>query len=154
MTSTDKLSTDVFLEILQGEVLAEIMSPKIAAAKATLLKAVAENIEDAAQNRTRFLLLGKQETRPTGRDKTSLILSVPNKAGAMYSLLAPLAKHGVSMTRFESRPARMGAWDYTFYVDIEGHDADPKVAQALGALRADCSFYKSLGAYPADPLED
>lgn len=118
------------------------------------LKTVAQNIEDAAQNRTRFLLLGKQATRPTGRDKTSLILSVPNQAGAMYALLAPLARHGVSMTRFESRPARLGAWDYNFYVDIEGHEQDPKVMQALGALRADCSFYKSLGSYPADPLED
>ncbi len=113
------------------------------------LKLAAQHLEDTPQNRTRFLVLGQQSTRPTGRDKTSLILSVPNKAGAMYEMLAPLASHGVSMTRFESRPARMGSsWDYTFYVDVEGHEADPKVAAALEALRAVCAFFKSLGSYP------
>ncbi len=113
------------------------------------LKVVAERIQDDAQNRTRFLVLGQQSTRPTGRDKTSLILSVPNKAGAMHEMLAPLAQHDVSMTRFESRPARMGsAWEYTFYVDVDGHEQDPKVAAALNALRGVCAFYKSLGSYP------
>ncbi|HTT13631.1 MAG TPA: prephenate dehydratase [Burkholderiaceae bacterium] len=108
------------------------------------------HIQDDPQNRTRFAVLGNQEVRATGRDKTSLILSVPNRAGAVYHMLTPLAQHGVSMTRFESRPARMGAWEYYFYVDIEGHESDARVATALQALRDVCAFYKSLGSYPME----
>ncbi len=112
------------------------------------LHAVAAHIQDDPGNRTRFVVLGRQTTTPTGRDKTSLILSVPNKAGAVYHMLTPLAQHGVSMTRFESRPARSGAWEYWFYVDVEGHEKDPKTAAALAELRERCAFYKSLGSYP------
>lgn len=116
------------------------------------LLAVATHIQDDPQNRTRFVVLGKQDTLPQlppGKDKTSLILAVPNKAGAVFHMLAPLDAHGVSMTRFESRPARSGTWEYFFYVDIEGHEKDPKIARALAALREVCAFYKSLGSYPA-----
>jgi chorismate mutase/prephenate dehydratase len=84
----------------------------------------------------------------SGQDQTSLVLSVPNKPGAVYELLAPLARHGVSMTRFESRPARTGRWDYYFYVDIEGHADDAKVAQALAELQSQAAFFKVLGSYP------
>jgi chorismate mutase/prephenate dehydratase len=114
------------------------------------LQMAASHIQDDPQNRTRFVVLARQDTQPTGRDKTSLILSVPNRAGAVYHMLTPLAQHGVSMTRFESRPARMGAWEYYFYVDIEGHERDPKIAAALTALREVCAFYKSLGSYPME----
>ena len=112
------------------------------------LRAAAIHIQDDPGNRTRFVVLGKQATTPSGRDKTSLILSVPNKAGAVYHMLTPLAQHGVSMTRFESRPAKSGAWEYWFYVDVEGHEREPKVAAALAELREKCAFYKSLGSYP------
>jgi chorismate mutase/prephenate dehydratase len=74
---------------------------------------------------------------------------VPNKPGAVYELLEPLAKHGVSMTRFESRPARTGQWEYYFYVDLEGHCDDAPVKKALAALEQQCAFYKLLGSYPA-----
>jgi chorismate mutase/prephenate dehydratase len=84
----------------------------------------------------------------SGKDQTSLVLSVANKPGAVYELLAPLARHDVSMTRFESRPARTGRWDYYFYVDIEGHANDAKVAQALAELQAQAAFFKVLGSYP------
>jgi chorismate mutase/prephenate dehydratase len=114
------------------------------------LAVAAGHIQDDPQNRTRFAVLGRQEVGPTGRDKTSLILSVPNRAGAVYHMLTPLAQHGVSMTRFESRPAKMGTWEYYFYVDIEGHERDPRVAAALEALRGVCAFYKSLGSYPME----
>ncbi|MGH6622924.1 MAG: prephenate dehydratase [Burkholderiaceae bacterium] len=117
------------------------------------LRAVAEHIQDDANNRTRFAVLGMQDTQPStppGRDKTSLILSVPNKAGAVFHVLEPLAQHGVSMTRFESRPARVGTWEYYFYVDVEGHAAEPTVAAALQELQALCAFYKCLGSYPAE----
>jgi chorismate mutase/prephenate dehydratase len=119
-----------------------------AAARRYGLAAVANHIQDDPANRTRFVVLGGQQTQPTGRDKTSLILAVPNRAGAVHHMLAPLAHHGVSMTRFESRPAKTGAWEYYFYVDLEGHERDAAVAAALEQLRGQCAFYKSLGSYP------
>jgi chorismate mutase / prephenate dehydratase len=106
------------------------------------------HIQDDPHNRTRFAVVGTLQTAPSGLDQTSLVLAVPNKAGAVYQLLAPLAKHGVSMTRFESRPARMGSWEYYFYVDIEGHAQDPAVAKALLELKDNAAFFKVLGSYP------
>jgi chorismate mutase/prephenate dehydratase len=112
------------------------------------LQIVKAHIQDDPHNRTRFAVIGRLHTTPSGKDQTSLVLSVPNKAGAVYSLLAPLAKHGVSMTRFESRPARMGTWEYYFYVDVEGHLQDAKVADALTELKDNAAFFKVLGSYP------
>jgi len=112
------------------------------------LPIVARQIQDDAHNRTRFLVLGQQECAPTGHDKTSLILSVQNRAGAVHHMLAPLARHGVSMTRFESRPARTGAWEYYFYIDVEGHMTDPALAAAFAELEQTCAFFRCLGSYP------
>ncbi len=112
------------------------------------LQVIKAHIQDDPHNRTRFAVIGRLLTAPSGKDQTSLVLSVPNKAGAVYSLLAPLAKHGVSMTRFESRPARMGTWEYYFYVDVEGHLKDSKVADALKELKDNAAFFKVLGSYP------
>jgi len=92
--------------------------------------------------------VGKIETLPTGDDQTSIILAVPNRAGAVYTMLAPLAGNGVSMTRFESRPARTGQWEYYFYVDMLGHRNDPKVGKALNELKQEVAFFKELGSYP------
>ncbi|MEF9943002.1 MAG: prephenate dehydratase [Burkholderiaceae bacterium] len=124
-----------------------------AAASRYGLQIAAAHIQDDASNRTRFVVLGFQDTTPSkapGKDKTSLILSVPNKAGAVFHVLSPLATHGVSMSRLESRPARTGTWAYYFYVDVEGHALDEKVARALDELKAACAFYKNLGSYPAE----
>jgi len=112
------------------------------------LQTVSAHIQDDPHNRTRFAVVGRLQTTPSGSDQTSLVLAVPNKAGAVYNLLAPLATHGVSMTRFESRPARMGTWEYYFYVDIEGHLHDEKVAKALAELKQSAAFFKVLGSYP------
>ncbi|HEY9101565.1 prephenate dehydratase [Chitinimonas sp.] len=109
---------------------------------------LAENIEDEPNNTTRFLVLGYHQTTPSGRDKTSLVMSAQNRAGAVHQLLSPLAEHGVSMTKFESRPSRAGLWEYVFFVDIEGHAQTPQVAQMLDALRDRAAFVKILGAYP------
>ncbi|MBA4143837.1 MAG: prephenate dehydratase [Nitrosospira sp.] len=108
----------------------------------------AENIEDDPNNTTRFLVIGAQEVAPSGRDKTSLVMSAKNRPGAIHELLAPLAEHGVSMSRLESRPSRAGLWEYVFFVDIEGHQEDSKLAQALLELREKASFLKVLGSYP------
>jgi chorismate mutase/prephenate dehydratase len=113
-----------------------------------VLQVVNAAIQDDPHNRTRFAILGTLHTTPSGRDQTSLVLSVPNQAGAVYNMLAPLAKHGVSMTRFESRPARMGSWEYYFYVDVEGHASSDKVASALTELKEKAAFFKILGSYP------
>lgn len=118
------------------------------AAEAWDLQTIASGIQDDPQNMTRFLAVGSIETLATGNDKTSIILAVPNRSGAVYEMLAPLAANGVSMTRFESRPARTGQWEYYFYVDLLGHRDEPAVAQALLDLKKQVAFFKVLGSYP------
>ncbi len=113
------------------------------------LTVCAENIEDDPNNTTRFLVIGAQEVAPSGKDKTSLVMSARNLPGAIHGLLAPLADNGVSMSRLESRPSRAGLWEYVFFVDIEGHQQDTKVAKALQELREKAAFLKVLGSYPA-----
>jgi chorismate mutase / prephenate dehydratase len=113
------------------------------------LRVIARNIEDESRNTTRFLVLGNQDAAPSGRDKTSLILSTRNVPGAVHELLTPIAANGVSMSRLESRPARTGSWEYVFYIDLEGHQRDANVARALAALERKASLFKNLGSYPA-----
>ena len=113
------------------------------------LNVLAENIEDDAKNTTRFLVLGAHDVAPSGHDKTSLVMTSKNTPGAMVQLLEPLARHGVSMTKFESRPSKQGLWDYVFFVDIDGHQHDAKVQAALAECEQRASFLKVLGSYPA-----
>ncbi|GJL75064.1 prephenate dehydratase [Nitrosomonas sp.] len=108
----------------------------------------AENIEDDSKNTTRFLVLGTQEVEPSGKDKTSLVMSAGNYAGAIHKLLTPFAEHNVSMTRLESRPSRTSLWQYVFFVDIEGHQKDKNVSRALKELIEKTTFLKILGSYP------
>jgi chorismate mutase/prephenate dehydratase len=116
------------------------------------LHIVAHAIQDDSYNRTRFSIICLPQTLAmppaSGRDCTSLIVSVPNRPGAVHDLLVPLKANNVSMTRFESRPARTGQWEYYFYIDLDGHPSQPNVAAALAELRGLCAFYKVLGAYP------
>jgi chorismate mutase / prephenate dehydratase len=125
---------------------------RLAAADAEL--AVAPAIQDDAHNRTRFAIVAHPHQHPTphatAKDCTSLVVSVPNRPGAVHDMLVPLKAHGVSMTRFESRPARSGQWEYYFYIDLDGHPEQPPVAAALQELRGVCAFFKLLGAYPVD----
>ena len=107
------------------------------------------NIEDEPNNTTRFLVLGRHDAGVSGRDKTSLIMSAPNRTGSLHGLLLPLADAGVSMTRLESRPARHTLWDYVFFVDIDGHQDEPKVAKALAELKQQAAYLKVLGSYPS-----
>jgi chorismate mutase/prephenate dehydratase len=113
------------------------------------LRILAQNIEDEPRNLTRFLVLGNVEPAPSGRDITSLVLSAPNRPGAVHELIGPFARHGVSMNRIESRPARVGTWEYMFYIDIVGHSRDPEVAAALAELKGLAPFLRILGSYPA-----
>jgi len=116
------------------------------------LHIVAHAIQDESYNRTRFAVICLPQTltmpAPSGQDCTSIVVSVPNRPGSVHDMLTPLKKHGVSMTRFESRPAKSGQWDYFFYIDIAGHPSQPNVGAALAELQTQCAFYKMLGAYP------
>jgi chorismate mutase/prephenate dehydratase len=118
------------------------------------LHVVAPAIQDDPHNRTRFAIVTDPHRHPapkaSGHDCTSLIVSVVNRPGALHDMLVPLKRHGVSMTRFESRPARSGQWEYHFYIDLQGHPDDPHVDVALKELRDACAFFKVLGTYPLD----
>lgn len=123
-----------------------------AAAQRYGLNVLAANIEDDPNNTTRFLVLAEHDAGPSGKDKTSFVCSAQNRPGAMLGILAPLADHGVSMTKFESRPARGfggGRWEYVFFVDVEGHQQDAAVATAMKKLAESAGFVKVLGSYPA-----
>lgn len=112
------------------------------------LNVLAENIEDDPKNTTRFLVISKHDVAPSGQDKTSLVMATKNQPGAILSLLQPLAEHGVSMTKLESRPAKLGMWEYVFFVDIEGHQQDNRVSAAIKEIDARASYLKHLGSYP------
>ncbi len=116
------------------------------------LAVLAERIEDDPGNTTRFLVIGKQDSPPSGQDKTSLLLSCRNQSGGLHTLLMPLAAHGISMTRIESRPSRRGIWDYVFFIDILGHRQDLPVAAALAHLEREALLFKILGSYPVAVL--
>ncbi len=122
-----------------------------AAAALYKLKLLGRGIEDDANNTTRFLVLGDVDAAPTGRDRTSLVMSAENKPGSVHALLSPIAAHGVSMSRIESRPAkaRSARWEYVFFIDLEGHQRDAGVAAAISELKARAPFLKVLGSYPA-----
>ena len=120
----------------------------VTAAEVYNLPMLATNIEDESNNTTRFFIIGKQVSAPTGRDKTTLVLSTPNQAGALYKILEPFANANVDMLSIESRPSRQGLWDYVFFIDIEGHAEDEKVASALSLLKDKVTMLKLLGSYP------
>lgn len=106
------------------------------------------NIEDMSDNTTRFLVIGREAVAPSGDDKTSLLVSAQNKPGALLSLLNPFSKNNISMSKIESRPARSGLWEYVFFIDIDGHQQDDIVAEALTMLEQEASVLKILGSYP------
>ena len=114
------------------------------------LNVLASNVEDDPNNTTRFLVIGRQNPEVTGADRTSLVCSAPSgaEAGALFRLLEPFAKAGINLSKIESRPSRRGLWDYNFFLDIEGHRAEPAVAEALDAVRARAAFFRVLGSYP------
>ena len=113
------------------------------------LKVLRSRIEDNVNNFTRFLVLSQKAPERTGKDKTSIMLSVKDKVGALYDLLRPFASLGLNMTKIESRPSRRKAWEYLFFVDIEGHVDEERVKKALDEVKGRCLFMKILGSYPA-----
>lgn len=112
------------------------------------LSVIQKRIEDNPNNTTRFLLIAPRAPERTGRDKTSIMVSVQDRVGALYDMLKPFAEFGLSLTKIESRPSRRKAWEYYFYIDVEGHVDDEPVKKALDALRPHCQVLKVLGSYP------
>ncbi len=106
------------------------------------------HVQDIAHNSTRFFVIAGQDARPTGRDRTSIVFSIKDRVGVLYSILGPFARNGITLTRIESRPIKKKAWDYYFFVDFKGHREDKKVQKALQEVENMCKFLKILGSYP------
>ena len=134
---------DVFVDSplkITGEVLQEVSHH---------LMSKSGRIEDNIHNFTRFLVVSRTSPERTGRDKTSVMFSVKDRTGALYDLLRPFAMRGINLTKIESRPSRRKAWEYLFFVDVEGHVADERVKQTLEEVKRQCLFLKILGSYPS-----
>ncbi len=120
-----------------------------AAATVYNLGVLASNIQENLNNYTRFLVIGKKRLGKTGRDKTSILFAVRDEAGALYRALEPFYRHGVNLTKIESRPSREKSWDYVFFADLEGHAEDERVKKALEELKERSKLVRVLGSYPA-----
>jgi chorismate mutase / prephenate dehydratase len=118
------------------------------AAEKYKLPILEQNIQDNAANATRFLVLGRQCSPPTGDDRTSLMVSVSDKVGALHEAIAAFRKFKINMTKIESRPSKRKAWEYFFFIDCDGHVQEKKVAKAIQQLGKHCNFVKILGSYP------
>ena len=118
------------------------------AAKVYKLRVIASDIEDSPHNVTRFLIIGKTDVPPTGRDRTSIMFSIKDKVGALHDMLLPFKKYGINLTKIESRPSKKKVWEYYFFVDLDGHRDNPRVKKALLELENKCAFLKILGSYP------
>ncbi|MGW8312116.1 MAG: prephenate dehydratase [Desulfuromonadales bacterium] len=119
-----------------------------AAASLYGLRVVKHKIEDNPNNFTRFLIIGKEMQGPSGSDKTSIMFSVKDQAGILYHMLEPFSKRDINLAKIESRPTKGKAWEYIFFLDMEGHVQDQKISAALEELQTHCQFLKVLGAYP------
>jgi chorismate mutase/prephenate dehydratase len=112
------------------------------------LSVLEQDIQDNAANATRFLVLGRQCSPATGNDRTSLMVSITDKVGALHHALAAFRRNRINLTKIESRPSKRKAWEYFFFIDCDGHVADGKVAKAIDHLQEECSYVKVLGSYP------
>jgi chorismate mutase/prephenate dehydratase len=112
------------------------------------LRVLQPDIQDNTINATRFLVLGRQCGPATGKDRTSMMLSIAHEVGALHRALAPFRRYRLNMTKIESRPSKRKAWEYFFFVDCDGHMTDPRVAKAIVQLKQHCNLVKVLGSYP------
>jgi chorismate mutase/prephenate dehydratase len=123
-----------------NEILAEIYG----------LRIIASSIQDSISNYTRFLVIAKTDSPPSGRDKTSILFSIKDKVGALHEVLSSFKKYGINLTKIESRPSKRKAWEYYFFVDFEGHKSSSSIQCVLKKLEKDCIFVKVLGSYPKE----
>lgn len=119
------------------------------AANVYQMSLLARNIQDQTRNFTRFLIIGPdQSSKPSGDDKTSILFRIKDEVGGLYKILSPLAKEKINLTKIESRPVKSKAWEYIFFVDLDGHYADPKIKKSLEKMKKACAFFRVLGSYP------
>jgi len=112
------------------------------------LPTIASGIQDRSDNRTRFLIIGREDAQPSGKDKTSLMFSVPHRAGSLWEILGIFKRHGINMTMIESRPTKQTPWEYVFFVDVQGHSSQEPLPSAFKDLAEHTIFLKVLGTYP------
>jgi chorismate mutase/prephenate dehydratase len=136
--SAEMAATEKFTAAIAGALAAEKYNVPI----------LEQDIQDNVANATRFLVLGRQCSPPTGNDRTSLMVSITDKVGALYSALAAFRRNRINMTKIESRPSKRKAWEYFFFIDCDGHMEDRRVAKAIAMLGEHCNFVKILGSYP------
>jgi chorismate mutase/prephenate dehydratase len=141
-------STTRAAEIASKEKGAACIASELAAAKYHL-KDLYDSIEDNAHNVTRFLVIGRTEAKQTKRDKTSLMFSLKDRVGALHDILMPFKKYRINLTKIESRPSKVKAWKYYFFIDMEGHHLDKKISKVLSTLKKKSTYLKILGSYPA-----
>ncbi len=142
-TSSNARSAELAAQDRQAGAVAGLL-----AAEKYKLPVLEHDIQDNAGNATRFLVLGRQPGLPSGHDRTSVMFCIADKPGALHSSLAPFRRYQINMTKIESRPSKRKAWEYFFFVDIDGHAKEARVAKALDQLAAHCVFVKILGSYP------
>ncbi len=118
------------------------------AAKLYELSVARRSLADSTTNITRFLVIGKRQADPTARDKTSILIELRDEPGILFKVLEPFAQRGVNMSKIESRPSKRQAWEYVFFIDIDGHQTDPRVAEAIAEVARACTSVKVLGSYP------
>jgi chorismate mutase/prephenate dehydratase len=146
-------STAAAAKLAAGEVGAAAVGSEVAG-ELYGLSVVGEGIEDFHHNRTRFLVIGRGAPPPTGSDRTSLLISLKHRPGVLSAALAPLAEAGINLTKIESRPSKEKAWEYLFFIDVDGHRDDMALKAAMKAMEADCHQLRVLGSYPKDTNEE
>ena len=145
---TEVASTAKSAEIASKEKGSACIASELAAAKYHL-KDLYDSIEDNAHNVTRFLVIGRTQAKQTKKDKTSVMFSLKDRVGALHDILMPFKKYRINLTKIESRPSKVKAWKYYFFVDMEGHHLDKKLSRALSKLKKNTTYLKILGSYPA-----
>lgn len=143
----DVASTAVAAQIVSEDYTSAAIASELAASLYDL-KVVRSRIEDQVNNVTRFLVISRKTGEPTGNDKTSIMFSVKDEPGILYRMLEPFARHGVNLSKIESRPVKTKAWEYIFFLDMAGHLSEQPVSDAIEELRPFCQFLKILGSYP------
>lgn len=144
----DELSTAAAAKRVSKNSSAAAVASELAASVYNL-NFIEKNIEDYKGNVTRFLIIAKESPGRTGNDKTSIMFSIKDKPGALFLILNPFARHRLNLTKIESRPSKRKAWEYIFFVDMEGHTEDKAVSKAIKEIQKECLFFKVLGSYPS-----